>query len=183
MTTLVARHYAQALFEDAREAGTVERIDGEVHMVADTLFTEPSSREFLHSRLIGRRAKKELVTAAFAGKVDRMLLNAILLMVDHDRIGLYRDFEAEFHHLAHFDRGLREAAVASAAALQEAGRRAMTEALEKRFDKKVLLEEKTDPTLIGGIRVLSEGVEYDNSVAGKLEAFRKALGTGKINAN
>lgn len=183
MTTRIARHYALALFQDAKEDGTVERLDGEIHMVADALFSDPDVREFLHSRLIGRRAKKALVETAFSGQVDRMLLNALFLMLDHDRIGTYRDFEAEFHHLAHFDRGLQEAAVGSVSGLPEADRKVLVAALEKRFSRKVLLEEKTDPTLTGGVRVLSEGVEYDNSVAGKLEAFRRALGTGKGNAN
>ena len=72
-------------------------------------------------------------------------------------------------------RGIMPVTAASAAALTEEQKTALTQKLNKVTGKKILLTNVVDKSLIGGIKVSYDGTELDGSVAGRLSAVRKAL--------
>jgi len=51
----------------------------------------------------------------------------------------------------------------------------LKEKLEKISGKKVLLKQKTDPDILGGVRVDLEGQLFDGSVKGRLSELRKKV--------
>lgn len=69
-----------------------------------------------------------------------------------------------------------EVHVTTAVELSTAQRSAITDALGKKYPKqKISLEATIDPEVIGGIRIMIDSVEYDATVAGKLERLSHHL--------
>ena len=64
------------------------------------------------------------------------------------------------------------AVVTSAIALSSAQRKAVQEVLKKRFQV-TEMEEKVDPSILGGLKVTIGSQQIDLSVKNKLEALRK----------
>lgn len=68
-----------------------------------------------------------------------------------------------------------EATVTSAVLLSAGLRAKLTERLNAVTGKRVVIKERVNPALIGGIRLEMNGKRYDNSVQGRLEQIRSAL--------
>ena len=68
-----------------------------------------------------------------------------------------------------------EAVVTTAVALTEAQAQALKERLEKISGKTVLLTQKTDSTVLGGIRVELEGKQLDGTVQERLSSLKKKV--------
>ena len=82
-----------------------------------------------------------------------------------------RAYEQRFNK-AH---NIAEALVRTAVPLEEAERGKLKEALEKQSGKQVLLKERIDTSLLGGMVVEMDGKTLDGSVAGRLLAIRKKV--------
>lgn len=65
--------------------------------------------------------------------------------------------------------------VTTAVALTEAQAQALKERLEKISGKTVLLTQKTDSTVLGGIRVELEGKQLDGTVQERLSSLKKKV--------
>ena len=63
----------------------------------------------------------------------------------------------------------------SAVPLTEQQTQALKEKLAQVTGKSILIENKVDEVLVGGIKVEYEGKELDGSVAGRFEALRQML--------
>ncbi|NBP08827.1 MAG: ATP synthase F1 subunit delta, partial [Gammaproteobacteria bacterium] len=68
-----------------------------------------------------------------------------------------------------------EAVVDSAYPLDAAQLAELTEVLEKRFGRKLKLDVRVDPTLIGGVRATVGDEVLDTSVRARLERMKTAL--------
>ena len=82
-----------------------------------------------------------------------------------------RAFERRYNE-AH---NIAVALVRTAAALDESEKTKLREALEKQSGKQVVLNERVDASLLGGIVVEMDGKTLDGSVAGRLLAIRKKV--------
>ena len=63
----------------------------------------------------------------------------------------------------------------SSIALSDAQMQALQKKIEKSTGKKVLLENKLDTSLLGGVKVCYAGKELDGTVSGRLESLRRSL--------
>ena len=73
------------------------------------------------------------------------------------------------------DNGIAEATATSAVPMTEAQAEALKQKLEKLSGKKISLSLKTDPSLLGGVRVELEGKELDGTVKGRLDGLSRKL--------
>ncbi len=86
----------------------------------------------------------------------------------------YRDSCRQFKARYNEDHNIAEAVVTTAVALTEAQAQALKERLEKISGKTVLLTQKTDSTVLGGIRVELEGKQLDGlTVKERLSSLKK----------
>ena len=85
----------------------------------------------------------------------------------------YRDSCRQFKARYNEDHNIAEAVVTTA--LTEAQAQALKERLEKISGKTVLLTQKTDSTVLGGIRVELEGKQLDGTVQERLSSLKKKV--------
>lgn len=66
--------------------------------------------------------------------------------------------------------------VTSAVELSDSQLKKITETVEKKYPKhKIALETTIDSKIIGGVKLLIDAVEYDGTVAGKLDRLKQYL--------
>lgn len=178
MQGAVARRYAEALFEAAKQHGTdIEMLDGQAKVLR-ALYNDPQVKNFFTTPQIPALKKKEAADCTLSGRLDGLLINLFKVLIDHNRAGALPDVCAHFDLLTDQSRGVEEVEITSAVALSDAQREAITAAL-LRFSAygSLRVDTKVDPAVLGGVKVrLGRNQVLDGTVAARLAELRSGLG-------
>jgi F-type H+-transporting ATPase subunit delta len=171
----IARRYAKALLEIAREENQLDRIGEDLFRFAQTVASTPLSGvianpSFTHAE---RRA---VLDAVIPGQALHPRSVAFLrLLLDKDRIGAIADIAREYRTLADAELGRVRAVVTTATELTPGNRERIATALSGATGKQVVLDTKVDPTLLGGIVARVGDKVFDASLRTRLERLQLAL--------
>jgi ATP synthase F1 delta subunit len=107
--------------------------------------------------------------------VRPLVRHFIQLLLRRGRIDFFSDIVREFRKKADQHAGVVRASVTSAGPLSPEDSKNVAAILEKRFGKKVVLYEKTNPDLIGGLIIKSGSVSFDGSIRSQLKDIQNQL--------
>ncbi|GAA5346615.1 ATP synthase F1 subcomplex delta subunit [Planifilum fimeticola] len=177
--TVIARRYANALFELAREKGELDRVEQELNQVVETLERTPELQEWLAAPAVDVERKKALVAEQFQALSD-WTKNLFFLLLDRGRQGLISRIAEEYKHLADEARGVAEAVVTSAFPLTEKEKEELAAVFQDRLGKKLRITNVVDSDLLGGLIVQIGDRLYDGSLKTKLIRFRQKLTGSRV---
>ena len=173
--TKYAKVYADALYDLAAEEGLGEEILKDLSLVCSCLREMPEYRKLLMTPAIPKEERIGLIEEAWKGNLNKYTLNFLYMLCDGDSVDKLLDCEEEFRSRYNTDKGIVEVLVTSAVALSEAQKAKLSKAVEKKTGKTVVLKEKVDGELIGGLKLQVQGVQYDNTIAYHLENIAHLL--------
>ncbi|MHB0998985.1 MAG: ATP synthase F1 subunit delta [Armatimonadota bacterium] len=173
--TSLARRYAGALFETAREADIIDKVESDLGLMTYTMQSMPSLAETVNHPLIPADRKKNIVREVFGSNVQSITLDFLCLLIDRRREEILEDAEYEYIQIANNYRGVVEANVTSAVALTEDEQTRLRAKLEGLTGKKIELQIQEDKDLIGGLVVKIGDTVIDGSVKGYLAALKDRL--------
>lgn len=180
MAKLVAKRYAEALFEVAAEDGNLEQIKEEIQFVSEVFESNPELKTiFVHPRL-SKTEKKGMLEELFKGKVSEPVLNLSYITVDKGREGYLSEISKEFTILSNRKQGIVEAKAFTAVPMSEDELNALEERLSGRFNKRVQLSNLIDESVIGGVLLKIGDKVIDGSIRGKMEEIEKELKNIKV---
>jgi len=176
----LSRRYAKALVAIGKDQDLIERIGDDVRRMADLLDGHRALRLTLENPSYAQPRRRALVQRL----ADRLGLlkpvrNFLCLLVDKNRIGIFVDAAREYQHLADKQLGRVRAIVTAAQELGSGELRQLTNALQQRTGKQVIVSSQTDATLIAGTVTKIGSLVFDGSVRTRLELMREALLEGK----
>lgn len=172
---VVARRYAQALFELGQEKGLLDVFAADLQEVVGAIESNDQLREIIGHHQLGREVKKQVLRDLFAATIHPLSLNFLMLSVDKNR---EQYLSAVYHWLLELvDRAenTQEVEVRSAIALSEGERQALIQSLRELTGKGIRLKVSVDPDLIAGVLVKVGDRVYDGSVAGRLRGLKSRL--------
>lgn len=175
----LARRYASALLGIGREEGQVRRVLSEVERFASLFDETPALRDVLEASHVNRRDKQAVLEATVspAGYLP-VTKNFLRLLVDKRRMNILPQILVELRRMVEELEGVERVEVVSPAPLSETLRDFLKSILEKQTGKRVELEEKRDPAVLGGMVVKVGSTVYDGSVRTQLSRFRENLQKG-----
>jgi len=175
----LARRYARALLDIGREERQVRRVLSEVEQFARLFDETPALREVLEASHINRRDKQAVLegTVAQAGFLS-VTINFLRLLVDKRRINILPQILSELRRMVEELEGIERVEVVSAVSLPGTQRDFLKGVLEKQTGKRIELEEKMDPAVLGGMVVKVGSTVYDGSVRTQLSRIREILQKG-----
>jgi F-type H+-transporting ATPase subunit delta len=172
---MVAKRYASALFQIAREQQILSQVEEELRVVKEVLQYNADLKAVLNSSKLTIEKKKEIVTNAFAS-INVFVLNTLLILIDRHRENEIIEVANQFIELANEASGVAEAEVYSVRALTDAEREALSTTFAAKIGKKSLkIENIVDSNLLGGIRLRIGNRIYDGSLRGKLDRLERKL--------
>lgn len=173
--SMVAKRYALALFQIAKETGALGVIEEELRVVKEVVQYNPELKNILNSSKLSIEEKKEIIKSSFA-TVNVNVLNTMLILIDRHREDQIVDVANEFLELANDEMGIAEAQVYSTRELTDAEREAISSVFAAKVGKKSLkIENIVDSNLLGGIRLRIGNRIYDGSLRGKLDRLERKL--------
>jgi F-type H+-transporting ATPase subunit delta len=176
----VATRYAEALLISAKEAGVLQQVAESYAAVLDIVQGNRDLVTFMDSPQVRVEEKKELLQKVFGGKIEPVLLNFFLLLIDRNRIENTRDIGEVFAELVEEDMGVVRAKVVTAVTMPEDLATALETQLARFTGKTVVLEKKVDPAVIGGVCVTMGDKILDGTVRTNLDELGKTLGTARV---
>lgn len=166
--------YGKALYELAAEGGTDDRVREESEVIRAALEENPRYVTLLDTPAVSTEEKQALLREAF-GNAEPMLFNFLNLLCEKRA---FRDFPAcadaynRFYDEGH---NLLRAEAVTAVPMQERQLAALQAKLERITGKTVLLQNRVDERLIGGITLRYGGVQLDESIRSGLDRLRRSL--------
>ena len=167
--------YGQSLYDLAVEESLTDDILGEMESVRELFKENPDYVTLLSEPSVPRKERLGLIDEAFKEYLTPYHLNFIKILVEKGLLREYSGCYKRFRKSYNEDHGIADALVTSAVKLSDEQISQLKTKLESISGKKVLLIQKTDPELLGGVRVELEGQLYDGTVRGRLSELRRQV--------
>lgn len=164
----IARPYAKAAFEYAREHNTFARWS-EVLATASAVVADANVEKLLTNPRVAPAQLVDLIASIAGGSLDDQGKNFLNTLAQNRRLGLLPEIAAIYETLRAEIEQIADVHVTSAAALNDAQRERLTNALKRRLRREVRLHESVDPSLIGGAVVRSGDLVIDGSLRAGLD--------------
>lgn len=175
---VAARVYAEALFDIGVAEQSVGTIYDDLHAVQAALSgLDPELREFFSLPQLRRETKVRILDLAFQGKVSRPVLGLLHVLVEKRREPLLDNVVEAFDRYRDRHEGRVQASVTAARKLDPDLAEALRAALEQQTKKTVVLQERVDPGVLGGIRVSLGDAVIDGTIRRGLADLRRSLST------
>jgi len=176
----VAHKYAHALFLSVRSHQTVDAVYDQMGGLKQIVEGDEQLVRFLKSPKVTETNKLELLHSAFAGHVDRIVLEFLDLLVEKKRIAFLPEIIDEFDRMVEAAKGIARVTVITAVKLNDTEQAAMREKMQAKTKLKVILEEKVDPRIIGGVIAIFHDQIIDGSVRHGLELVEDRLSQARV---
>lgn len=173
--TKYAKTYAGALYDLAVEENAASEIMKDLSMVCDALREMPEYSKLLSTPAVPKEERKALLKEAWQGHISQYTMNFLCMLCDGGTIPEIFNCEEEFRDRLNKDLGITEVVVTSAVALTDSQKSALTAAVEKKTGKKVILTEKVNPAVLGGLKLSVGGKQYDGTVSYHLGSIAQML--------
>ncbi len=171
----VAQRYANALYEEAREAGNLKAVDEDVLMLRRSLASNDKLSRFFENPVFTQEQKDNVVRALLEDRVEPLTLNFLRLLVQKDRETITKAILDQYQTLRDNQRNIETARVQVAQPLSEELRETLVEALEAKTGKSIRLHVEERPELLGGLVIRIGDRVYDGSVRNQLTNLRDRL--------
>jgi F-type H+-transporting ATPase subunit delta len=172
----VAERYATALFELARDAGTLDEIEAELKRFAGLVAGSADLKRLVRSPVFSADEQRRAISAVLdKAEIGGLVGNFIRLAAQNRRLFAVPDMITAFGRLLASYRGEVSAEVTSAEPLSETHLGDLKSALKASLGKDVSLETPVDPSLIGGLIVRVGSRMIDGSIKTKLNSLKLAM--------
>lgn len=175
---IVARRYAQALFEEAEQRKLTEQIDADVDLIQRSMQASRELVRFFESPVISRDKKARVIQELFAERLQPLMLRFLNLLVEKQRESTFPAVIQAYRALRDRQMGILEVQARAAHALSEPEEQKLRATLEQMTGRRVRLQVRQDAGLLGGLVVRVGDTVYDGSVRHQLAMLREQMGHG-----
>ncbi|MDR1396833.1 MAG: ATP synthase F1 subunit delta [Desulfarculales bacterium] len=176
---IIAKRYARALLETGLESGQETLYGQQLGMIYDNFQQVPEIMQIFTNPAISRQERKDL----WRNLLDRMnpdkiVRNFLLLLLDRKRLLYFDHIINYYNELLDEHQGIKRASVRSVEELDASAVKELTSRLEAMVGKKIILEVKGDPSLIGGMVAQIGDLVLDGSLKNELARLKDSLTRG-----
>ena len=170
----IARPYAQAAFDIAKEAGDLKGWSDMLQLLA-VVASDALMQDMISNPAIETSKVVDVMTGVAGDNLNDTAKNFVNVLAENHRLNVLPQIaELYEHHRAEAEKTV-EAEVTSAFPLSDAQKQQLIDALKNRLGRDVSLVAKTDENIIGGAIVRAGDLVIDGSVSSQLEKLGNSL--------
>jgi F-type H+-transporting ATPase subunit delta len=169
------RTYARTLFDLAVSADAVDAVDEDLRAMAEAVREHGALKEALTDTSVPAETKRGVLRDIFGGDVAPETLAIVTLAVERGRADRLDELVRAFAKIAETERDMVVAEVTTAVPLEDELRGAVKQKVSDALGRPVVLRERVDGSIKGGIIIEVAGRVLDASVASQLDEARSAL--------
>lgn len=170
------RPYAQSLCELISETPEhrdeiLEQFQG----VLDLLEQDEQFRTFVETPSVSRVAKSEFLHKIFGGKCHDLFVNFLRVLAQKGGLYLLPDIHKQVVKILELKGGKVRVSITTVNQLSDELRTRITEQLKAKFANDIILEENTDPQILGGFVLQVEDTLINCSIKNHLNKIKNSI--------
>ena len=170
----IARVYAEALFEAARDNDKLDAIHEQLDEFANAVADNRDLQVFLFSPYFSSAEKRDGISRAVSG-AEPELVNFLELLAEKHRMPVIFRIRDRFDELWAEENRQLEVKLTSAVELDPEVVNRVRAEIERQTDRKIKLESSVDEGIIGGLVLQVGNMVVDASLRARLERLRKEV--------
>jgi F-type H+-transporting ATPase subunit delta len=173
----LAQVYGRSLFEVGREQNKLDLLREQLGQFADAVDRNRELQMFFFSPYFSSKEKQEGLGRLLQG-ADESLVNFLNLLIENHRMPVIFRIRQEYERLWEQENRLLPVQITSAIALDQAMTESLGRTIGERAGRRVTLEARVDPEILGGIVVRVGNSILDASIRNRLEQLRRHVAQG-----
>lgn len=170
-----ARKYSSVLFELAKEKNEVDETGDCLKLLKKSYKAIPEFRSFLFSFKIENTQKIKALGNIFGDDLTDLMSKFMKTLLENKRQDLISDISDNYNLKAMESRKQLLVTAVTHEKLSDELTENVKKALEKFYNKDVIIESTVDPSILGGIKLRIGNTVIDGSVRGSLMRLRRTL--------
>lgn len=175
MAEIIAKRYANTLFEISIEKNTLKDISKEVIYIQEIIEDNRDLLKILQSPLIKPNEKKDIFKNIFKEEISKELINFIYVVLDKNRGNYLLEIFSVFENLKDEHENTEKAEAITAVPLDDETLNNLKDSLEKSSSKNIILTNKVDSSIIGGIYIKVGDKIIDGTIRKRLNDIHDGL--------
>ena len=173
--TEVGNVYGESLYELAKEEGLTKLIGDQLAVLQQAFRQEPDFIRLLSSPNLTKTERCQILDDSFRGKVHAYLLNFLKILTEKGYMRHFSDCCDAYTEHYDQDNGILRVDAVSAVKLTDVQKDKLTQKLSRITGKEIVLRNRIDPAVLGGLRLDYDGQRLDDTVSHRLDAIRTVL--------
>jgi F-type H+-transporting ATPase subunit delta len=175
-STETSERYSRALFEVAKEAGELEKIEMDVKILQSLLINSNELKNFIKNPTQSKD-NQNVVIKLLAEKINfsKNLKNFMFLLIEKRRIFFVEKVLDSFLKLCSRKRGEVKASLISSKKLSDSELDSISRDLSSAMGSTIKFDYKIDTDLIGGLKLQLGSFMIDTSIKNKLKKFEQKM--------
>lgn len=172
--TRVALRYAKSLISLAKERDVLEQVKGDMELILSVCKENQDFSNMLKSPVVKADKKSAILNQVFGNKISELSLSFLNLLTSKKREAILGAVAENYINLYNESKNIVSATVTTAAAITEDIKaQVLTQLKSVVGDADVRIEERVDASLIGGFVLRVGDLEFNASVANKLQKLKR----------
>lgn len=172
--TRVALRYAKSLISLAEERDVLEQVKGDMELILSVCEESQDFSNMLKSPVVRADKKSAILNQVFGSKISELSLSFLNLLTSKKREAILGAVAENYINLYNESKNIVSASVTTAAAITEDIKaQVLTQLKSVVGDADVRIEERVDASLIGGFVLRVGDLEFNASVANKLQKLKR----------
>lgn len=168
-----AVRYAKAILSFSLEQNKEVEVNNDMLLVANTINENTDLQLLLNSPILKSDLKKAALKEVFSTKISSLSFGLINLLIDNKRLPILKDVAKKYNLLFDELKGIEVAKVTSAIPLTATLQKQVLSKVKEITGKDATIENVINPDIIGGFILRIGDVQYDASVANKLQVLKR----------
>ena len=173
--TQIAKNYADALYELAESEGLTEELYLQLRGVRDVFHEEPDYLRILSAANLPLTERLGVLDRTFSDRIHPYVRNFLKILTERGHIGELKNCFVRFRARYAEDRNILEATAITAVPIGAAAVDKLAKKLGEITGKKVEMDNRVDPGVLGGVRLEYAGHALDGTLRQRLEGIEKTL--------
>ena len=170
----IAKTYAQAIYDVAKSSNKIDEIREVLNILMEKYSEEEQFRRILENPMIKISEKEEFLQKSFSF-ASAESIKVIKYIVKKDRLSSVAKIKAKFLEIYYKENDKLPVTAIFAKKLSNDQEKRLTEKLEKKYDKKVVLNLVVDKSIIGGGIIKVNAEIIDGSIKNQISDMKKVF--------
>jgi F-type H+-transporting ATPase subunit delta len=167
-----AIRYAKAILEYATDANKATAVNDDMKSIGNTIDSNLELRSFLSNPTIKQDVKNAALKEVFAN-VQPETNKLFDLLLENKRFEILSAISSEYTNLFDANNGVQLAIVTTAIAITPELEKQVLDKIATFSNKKITIQNTIDPSIIGGFILRIGDMQYNASVANKLQELKR----------
>lgn len=174
------RRYALALYEVADKKNKVDTYLEDLKQIVYLIKNDKDVQDVIKHPQVSTAKKRKIFNEIFKNKIEDELLAFLLILIDKGRILYLEEKLLEMEKIFLERNNMVSAVVTTVISLNDSQRFRLIEKLQKKYNKKIVLKENIDESIIGGVYIRVGDDVIDGTIKGRVGKIKKVLFNAEV---